>query len=107
MKRDNDYLRELLLRMEGSSESYCVTRRFLGMKPEDQKEPYHLDLLCDARLVAQVGNDAYRLTSEGHDFINAIRDPGKWQMTKEKAAEIGGEVAIAVIKAIAIGLLNS
>ena len=107
MKRDNEYLRELLFRMEACETSYYITRRFIGMKPEDEKEPYHLDLLCDDGYVAilKEGSDSYRLTSKGHDFIAAIRDPDIWKKTIKTIADAGGNTTIDIMLALAKGFL--
>ena len=52
----------------------------------------------------QVSDSAYRLTSQGHDFIEAIRDKGIWEKTKEAVAETGGNASLGNIKNSCIGI---
>jgi len=56
-------------------------------------------------MMASVGRDTFRLTSKGHDFLEAVRDDGIWQKTKDGVAAVGGatlgivsEIAIAYVK---------
>ena len=106
MKRDNDYLRKLLFEIEGGDDYLMHIIQVLGMSPEEQKRLYHAQLLCDAGYVVQINETGYRLSSQGHDFIEAIRDEGIWHQTKRKVAETGGNASIEMIKTIAIGLLK-
>ena len=79
------------------------------MSYEEQKEYYHIQLLCDVGYLVQEGdnkNSGYRLTSQGHDFIEAINDEGIWKKTKEAVAEQGGNATLKMVKDIAIGFLK-
>lgn len=110
MKRDNDYLRELLFEIE-NAESYLIfVPLTYGMSDEQQKEYYHVRLLCDVGCLVQDGDNkktsGYRLTSQGHDFIDAIRDEGIWKKTKKAVAETGGNTTLEMVKIIAIGFLK-
>ena len=44
-----------------------------------------------------------RLTNEGHDFLDSIRDDSIFATVKEKLVTIGGTASLAVIKALADG----
>jgi len=46
------------------------------------------------------------MTSQGHDYLDAIRNDGIWQRTKEAVAETGGSAALEIIKAVALGLVK-
>ncbi|MDE2739867.1 MAG: DUF2513 domain-containing protein [Paracoccaceae bacterium] len=95
MKRDNDYMRELLLKFEADdSDHFLAVRAF----ESDEKFLHHVDLLCDAGLVTPLSDSVYRLTYEGHDFIAAIRDPGIWQKVVEKAGGAGIDILIGLAK---------
>ena len=86
MKRDNDYLRELLFKFENSDDYLIFAIPTLGMSPGEQKAYYHIQLLSDARYVVKVRdaeNSGHRLTFQGHDFIEAIRDEGIWEKNKK------------------------
>ena len=106
MKRDNDYLRELLFKIEGDESRLKVGPAPYGQSEEQEKEYYHLQLLCDAEYLIQTAKMTYRLTNQGHDFIESIRDKGIWEKTKEAVAESGGSVTLEMIKAIATGFLK-
>lgn len=45
--------------------------------------------------------ELYRLTREGHDFLDSIRDETVWRRTKTKLAEVGGNAPLAIIKTAA------
>ena len=67
MKRDDDYIRELLLKTEEDDNPQIVAVKTLNPSPEDSKRNYHVDLLTDAGFMVQVGEGVYRLTNQGHD----------------------------------------
>ena len=106
MKRDNDYLRELLFKIQNADDDLFYAIITMGMSPDERKEHYHVQLLCDEGLLFQVSDSAYRLTSQGHDFIESIRDKGIWEKTKEAVAETGGNATLEMVKAIASGFLK-
>ena len=76
------------------------------MSIEARKEHYHVQLACDAGLMSQVSRDAYRLTAQGHDFIEAISDESIWEKTKKAIAKMSGHVTLEMIKVIAIKFLE-
>ena len=45
--------------------------------------------------------ELYRLTTEGHDFLDSIRNETVWRRTKTKLAEVGGNAPLAIIKTAA------
>lgn len=106
MKRDNEYLRELLFEIENADDDLFYSLITMGMSSDERKQHYHVQLLCDEGYMIQVSDQAYRLTSEGHDFIDAIRDNGIWENTKKAVAETGGSATLQMLKAIAIGFLK-
>ena len=109
MKRDNEYLRELLFEIESNDNYLIFVPLSLGMSAEEQRGHYHVHLLCDVGYMVKASdspNAGYRLTSQGHDFIEAIRDKGIWEKTKEAVAETGGNATLEMVKALASGLLK-
>ena len=109
MKRDNDYLRNLLFKIESNDGYLIFAPLTFGMSDEQQKEYYHVQLLCDAGYLVKLRdteNSGYRLTSQGHDFIDTIRDIGIWEKTKEAVAETGGNATLEIFKTLAHGLLK-
>lgn len=105
MRRDDDYIRQLLLDLEASEQPNLLVEEYIGMSAEDVKQHYHCELLCDAGLMHTDGNGVYRMTNQGHDYLAVIRSNKIWEKTKEGASKIGGaslgvlmDLAVAYIK---------
>ena len=47
------------------------------------------------------------MTSAGHDYLDAIRDPKRWKRVKEEAAGVGGAVGLELLKKLAVGMLKT
>lgn len=103
MKRDMDLIRSLLLQVEDgvSVELDSYTK---------EQILYHKNLIIEAHLVhgrALHGEDQLlavmidRLSWEGHEFLDAIRNEDVWQQTKERIEKIRG-APIIIIKEIAL-----
>jgi hypothetical protein len=118
-------MRELLLLVEEQEKSLVRVRDFAAELSEEDR--HHLQLLVDAQYLraissnmmeAWVGPSApvlrpsnaaglrIELTGAGHDYLDAIRDDGIWQQTKEAVAETGGSATLEILKSLAIGLLK-
>ncbi|HTT46912.1 MAG TPA: DUF2513 domain-containing protein, partial [Pseudolabrys sp.] len=73
---------------------------------------YHLSLLQERGLIEvpdgqpMIGIVFTRLTWEGHDFLDAVRDPEIWQKTKQGADAIGS-FSFDLVKQLAIGLIKT
>jgi len=117
MKRDHNYIRKILFDAEQWPKSYIG---FTETSPFDnksnqqakylQKLEHHLRLLEDKKLI-QIreirANDQnhsveeYRLTSSGHDYLDAIRNDDNWTRLLSKFKEVGGvglDIAIEIAK---------
>ena len=89
MKRDFELIRKLLLEVEGETVNF-------GSFTHDQMF-YHKALLIESGLADGPSPDydsgggseipdrvvIRKLTSEGHDFVDAVRDEGRWMKIKE------------------------
>lgn len=95
MKRDDDLIRGLLFEAEASEDPL-----FGPFDDEDEKRYEHARLLCDAGLFQQVQSGVFRMTNQGHDYLDAIRDDGVWKKTKEAVSTTGG-VGLGIMKDIA------
>jgi hypothetical protein len=77
----------------------------------DQIE-YHLDLLREQNLIEcpgsqpMIGITFRRLTWEGHDFLDAVRDPEIWRKTKI-GAEATGSFTFDLVKELAKGFIKT
>ncbi|MCR9067822.1 MAG: DUF2513 domain-containing protein [Rhodobacteraceae bacterium] len=107
MKRDNEYLREMLIGFEDADDQYIMAAEYIRMPPEEAKRLYHIRLASDAGLVVETGSSVYRLTNQGHDYIAAIRDEGVWQQTRAVVADTGGEITLDLMKKLAVGFLKT
>ena len=84
MKREPDYIIDLLKEGEDSDDSIIHAREYLGMKRADRRKLHHLRLMNDAGLVAEIGKggSSFRITNSGHDFLEASRNPRVWENVK-------------------------
>jgi len=102
MKRNLDLIRDILLVTEAKDVN---TRDFTGHTTKEVAG--HMALLKDAGLVeANVRTDennqisdahVFRLTSYGHDFLDASRPESIWTIAKDRIAATVGTVAIDVL----------
>ncbi len=104
MKRDMQLIRAILLDVERKADG----RTFVEVHyPEVAPDVvhYHIRLLQEAGLVeavltrqmAQVG----RLTWEGHEFLDNIRNDAVWRATLKRVAERGGSAAFSIVVRVA------
>ena len=111
MKLDMDLVRELLLKVE-SLEPY---RGKLSTKGNNNMvEAEHLELLieanfCKGQFLHFLGETAqveiYRLTWEGHQFLNTIRDDETWSKTKSTLNKFGS-FTIDLIQKVAVDIIS-
>ena len=73
MKREPDYIVELLKECEESEDSIIHAREYLGMKQTDRRKLHHLRLMNDAGLVTEIGKggSSFRITNSGHNLLEA------------------------------------
>jgi hypothetical protein len=96
MKLDKDLVREILLQVETSPDPMEMVN--LSIPDHSQEEiAYHVQILDEAgfiealNLTTMSGYDwrPRRLTYEGHEFLDTIRDAEAWRFTKETAKNAG------------------
>ncbi len=116
MKRNWDTIRELLLETESlKPEAVIVLGDF---DPERVYEiSYHAELLEEAGLVhASISKTLgsgptqfhiYRLTWQGHEFLDSIRNDSIWRKTKSTIIGKGGAMTFEIIKSVAIDLAKT
>ena len=101
VKRDPELLRSLLFEMENSHAH--ITAVTMDRSAE---EYHHFQLLCDEGLVEQTGQATFRLTSSGHDFLDAIRDDSRWQKVMGHIKQNGGDWTLGILNELASQLLR-
>jgi DNA-binding PadR family transcriptional regulator len=113
MQRSMDLVRELLLEIDREpqldgrrwlpGENICVA----GYSQEEIY--YHLNMLIEAGYITgKIGMDApviSKLTWQGHELLDDIRDPDIWDKTKEKAKMVSG-IGVALMWELAKGELK-
>ncbi len=117
MKIDHDYLKGLLEAFEASEEPHTdiIELQGRGFDYEDDKFIFHMRLLEDRCLITRTDGDSgfgsvesldgmvhwavmpLRLTSNGHDFIDALRNQEVWSTLKNgfKDASMGTLVTVS------------
>lgn len=118
MIRNWDTIRAIMLKLE-AAETACTALDFNQVEEIPAQEAgYHMMLLKDAGLIeanileSSTGDGAIalalaqRLTFEGHDFLDKIRDPTIWGKIKAKVKEKGFELTYDTIKAAAALLIK-
>lgn len=105
MKRDDDYIRELLFEAEASDQPYLLAVLAMSPSEADLKRHMHAIWLSDAGFFQEVNKGVFRITNQGHDYLAAIRDDGVWQKTKAAASTAGG-VGLGVMKDIAVAYVR-
>ena len=111
MQRDWDVIREILVRLdEKGAEKHDLRVRDFG---EDRRDiiAYHVEILeeeglIDARMSKSLSSPvdffAMRLTFEGHELLDAIRNDTVWRKTKENFAAKGVSMTLDLVKQIAL-----
>lgn len=105
MKRDDDYIRQLLLELEESNSLYLVAPLAMRASAEELKRHQHAELLCDAGFFEAVNKGIYRMTNQGHDYLEAVRSNVVWEKTKKGVASVGG-ATLGIVKDLAVAYLK-
>ena len=110
-----DLIRNILLIYE-KDESRRHGKKIIANLADDDQISMHLDLLEDAGFLetkvirTTIGGASlhagWRLTWEGHEFIEKIRDPEVWRKTKAGASKVGSW-SIKLISDIASGIIKA
>jgi len=110
MRRDMDLIRKILLIIE----EQFIDVALYNIKIEDYDPKtiaYHCSILHDAGLIDDFNKlfDEFgvgRLTWEGHEFIDKIRNDNTWNKTTTIMKEKGLPFALDVVKQIASAVVN-
>jgi hypothetical protein len=123
MKRDLDLLRDIMIYLEenlapGENIQSTDISLYDGSDEEYKKLSEHIKLLIEDGLIEtskpmmMKGFAIFmilRITSKGHDFLDALRNDTVWNNTKEKMKEIGGftlGIALDIAKGYLAKLIN-
>src|SRR5262245_3850892 len=111
MKRNIELVRKIMLAVESHEHGFAPFSISIdGFSKEEIG--YHSYLIIDSGLAEGVNDTAQdspspeyairHLTSKGHDFCDAAREPSRWQKAMTKVASVGGSVTIKTLQALLI-----
>ena len=113
MKRDMDLVRKILLALEEYEHGNAPDELNIEGYSEEQIG-YHVHLMNKAGLLRAVditvsGSASPQaipsgLTWEGHDFLEAAREPSRWQAALQIAKEKGAALTFEILKTILVDL---
>jgi len=113
MKRDMDLVRKILLALEAHEHGNAPSELNIAGYSEEQIY-YHVSLMNEAGLVhaVEAGNTTIlspqaipmSLSWEGHEFLEAAREPSRWQTALTMAREKGAALTFDILKAILIDI---
>ena len=118
MKRDLDLLRNMMLRIEelDSSKHKITSASFEDLCDNASAISLHIELLNDIGYI-EIAHEVYigsfkdfiigRLTFDGYDYLDAVRNQSIWDKTKEKLQAIGGSATLDIVKSLAVSVLKS
>jgi len=112
MKRDMELVRRVLLDTEehGGGIGWFELGDIEGHSAEEVS--YHVKLLSDAGFIEALDRSHQRalvwhpkrLTWEGHEFLDAIRNDTVWAKTKKLVADKGSSIPFEVLKEVVMKL---
>jgi Hypothetical protein (DUF2513) len=108
-----DLIRKILLAIEAHTKPGDWVKLNIDGYAEEQIA-YHVKLLAQANLVE--ANDvssssgfewkAQNLTREGHEFLEASRDEGRWKKAKTLLMEKAGSLSYEILKEVLLGMMK-
>ncbi len=107
MKKDDEFLKQLMLEME-ASEEWVHHIDCDEDDPEAMKRYYHALLLADAGALAVTGRDLdhFRIRDQGYDLLSVMRDEKAWKIVRTAASK-AGEVGAKTLMSMAEGYIRS
>ncbi|MCB5725314.1 DUF2513 domain-containing protein [Mitsuokella jalaludinii] len=118
MKRDLDLLRNMLLKMESLDSSHGTVRlyTFKDLCDDEAVLSLHIHLLLDAGFIEATDivhlDDAVddflitRITFDGYDYLDSIRNDSIWNEVKQKISSVGGSVSLDIVKELGVTLVR-
>ncbi|WP_292107825.1 DUF2513 domain-containing protein [Brevundimonas sp.] len=109
-----DFIRDILLRIEEAKGPNMVALLDKDASESDlEKLQYHLALVIEAGLAKGIAAHTMggknwlnlNLTWDGHEFVDAVRDPEIWRQTKAGAAKVGA-FSLDLLASLAKGLIR-
>lgn len=98
-----EIVRKILLVLENLHDHGRETRHLIEQHTGESEKTIwnHLRIMDDAGLISHRNRDSVRLTWEGHEFLEVVRDDKRWEKVKAEMSKGGGFV-FEVAKEIAV-----
>lgn len=117
MKRNIDLIRQILLYCEDKNPDRVYTDELADALDVDfETVSYHIQLLDDCGYIQTDAMHAmgtlmpdfiiYRITSYGHDYLDAVRDDGVYKETKKKLGSKFTSITLDVVKLVATEVIK-
>ena len=108
MKRDLDLAREILIAIEDATFNGGPLKLTAPEQYSSEQVTYHIMLLHEAGLIRafDFSSDEFPdwrpgyLTWEGHEFLNAAGESGRWKKAKTLVMEKGGGLVFEILKQV-------
>lgn len=118
LKRDLNLIRNMLLRIEklNSTKQKNTIESFLDLCADPALISLHIELLIDSNYIETsepiycgVIKDflIYRITSDGYDYLDSIRENSIWERTENMLFKVGGSAALDVVKSVAVSIIKT
>lgn len=117
MKRNLDLIRQILLYCEDKNPDRVYTDELADALDVDfETISYHIQLLDDCGYIQTDAMHAmgtlmpdfiiYRITSFGHDYLDAVRDDDVYKATKKKLGSKFTSITLDVVKLVATEVIK-
>ncbi|WP_372839710.1 hypothetical protein [Phaeovulum sp.] len=106
MKRDRERIRDLLVRLENDQNGVIIIGGVLNASVEEITDEYHLKLMADEGLVVETHHSGWRLTSIGHDAVEALSKLAFWEQLKSAGPKEAYELLKGATSSLAVAAIS-
>ncbi len=114
MKRDLDLIRDMLFTIESinTPDTPVGISDFNPLGKSKEELFYHAQLLMDENFIEGVFSDVAmffsvtRITNNGHDYLDAVRDSSIWNKTKATLGDTISSISLSLVKEIALKFIK-
>ena len=117
MKLDYEAIRHILMRIEENEKDKTTISDLKSSDFDDRVINYHLKLLLDVGYIETkeikcIGAKSSefivkRMTMQGHQYLDSIRDDNVWKKTKEVISKTTSSVTLDIIKSVAVKVIGN
>ena len=100
-----DLVREMLLWMEDHEDRLVLFNEFRVFRDDRELTIHHIALLKSGGVIDEPKEGLLRITWDGYEFLDTVRDPEIWSKTKDGARKVGGW-SLSLIRDLAAGFIK-